>query len=142
MAPYYGPDEPQSTVQLERFFLAGDVACGVGYGPLPLSLSSRSSSIIEQATGIQLVLFYSCAIYLWNRRKQSRKALFLLAYITLLLSVSTIFLIVQARTVQLMYVDNRNYPGEFTTTLQLALIQLRSIQGDRGHSSSRRRIGR
>ncbi|KAJ3927510.1 MAG: hypothetical protein NXY57DRAFT_926273 [Lentinula lateritia] len=92
MAPYYGPDEPQSTVQLERFFLAGDVACGVGYG-------------------IQLVLFYSCAIYLWNRRKQSRKALFLLAYITLLLSVSTIFLIVQARTVQLMYVDNRNYPG-------------------------------
>ncbi|KAJ3712334.1 hypothetical protein DFJ43DRAFT_77685 [Lentinula guzmanii] len=92
MSTYYGPNESQSTIQLERFFLAGDVACGVGYG-------------------IQLVLYYSCAMYLWNRRKQSRKALFLLAYITLLLSVSTIFLIVQARTVQLMYVDNRNYPG-------------------------------
>ncbi|KIK62289.1 hypothetical protein GYMLUDRAFT_164986 [Collybiopsis luxurians FD-317 M1] len=92
MAPYYGPDEPEATIQLERFFLAGDVACGIGYG-------------------IQLVLYYSCAMYLWSRRKQSRKSLFLLAYITVLLSVSTIFVIVQARTVQLMYVDNRNYPG-------------------------------
>ncbi|KAF5361554.1 hypothetical protein D9757_008387 [Collybiopsis confluens] len=92
MAPYYGPDESEATIQTERFFLAGDIACGVGYG-------------------IQLVLYYSCAMYLWNRRKQSNKSLFLLAYITVLLSVSTIFVIVQARTVQLMYVDNRNYPG-------------------------------
>ncbi|KAF9077588.1 hypothetical protein BDP27DRAFT_1379385 [Rhodocollybia butyracea] len=92
MAPYYGPDESETIIQLERFFLAGDVACGVGYG-------------------IQLVLYYSCAIYLWKRRKQSPKSLFLLGYITVLVSVATVFVIVQARTVQLMYVDNRNYPG-------------------------------
>ncbi|KAF9068958.1 hypothetical protein BDP27DRAFT_1294411 [Rhodocollybia butyracea] len=92
MAPYYGPDEPESIIQVERFFLAGDLVAGAGYG-------------------IQVVLYYSCAMYLWNWRKQSFKSLFLLGYITLLISVSTIFVIVQARTVQLMYVDNRNYPG-------------------------------
>lgn len=32
MAPYYGPDEPKDIIQLEQFFLAGDVACGIGYG--------------------------------------------------------------------------------------------------------------
>ncbi|KAF5383355.1 hypothetical protein D9757_008391 [Collybiopsis confluens] len=92
MAPYYGPDEPEATIQVERFFIAGDVTVGIGYG-------------------IQLALYYSCAMYLWSRRKQSRKALFLLAFISLQLSVWTIFVIVQARTIQLMYVDNRNYPG-------------------------------
>ena len=40
MAPvpgeYYGPDEDEYTKNLERFFLAGDFICGVGYG-MPLS---------------------------------------------------------------------------------------------------------
>ena len=30
--PYYGPDEDKDTILLERNFLAGDVACGTGYG--------------------------------------------------------------------------------------------------------------
>ena len=30
---------------------------------------------------------------------------------TLLLLIETLFCIVQARSVQLMYIDNRNYPG-------------------------------
>ena len=30
--PYYGPDEPEDTINLERFFLAGDFVTGFGYG--------------------------------------------------------------------------------------------------------------
>jgi len=37
--------------------------------------------------------------------------MFLLAYISLLLSISTLYMVAQARTVQDMYIDNRNYPG-------------------------------
>ncbi|KAG7440194.1 uncharacterized protein BT62DRAFT_938261 [Guyanagaster necrorhizus] len=90
--PYYGPDEPYKTIMLERYFLAGDVVVGLGFG-------------------IQTVLYVSCATYLWKRRKQNPIALFLLAYITLLLSIEAIFVGVQANTVQMIYIDNRNYPG-------------------------------
>ncbi|RDX50535.1 hypothetical protein OH76DRAFT_455973 [Lentinus brumalis] len=90
--PYYGPDEDQATIDIERFFLAGDFVSGVGYG-------------------VQLVLWASCALYLWKQQKRGRKTGFLLCYITLLLIVETIFGIVQARTVQVIYIDNRNYPG-------------------------------
>lgn len=30
--PYYGPVEDEDTINLERFFLAGDFVSGVGYG--------------------------------------------------------------------------------------------------------------
>lgn len=30
--PYYGPDEPYETIMLERYFLAGDVVVGLGFG--------------------------------------------------------------------------------------------------------------
>lgn len=30
--PYYGPNEDEATINLERFFLAGDFVAGVGYG--------------------------------------------------------------------------------------------------------------
>ncbi|TCD70268.1 hypothetical protein EIP91_004169 [Steccherinum ochraceum] len=86
------PQEDEATLNLERNFLAGDLVCGVGYG-------------------IQLVLYISCASYLWKHRKGSRNKLFLLAYITLLLVIETIFVIVQGRTVQVVYIENRDYPG-------------------------------
>lgn len=35
----------------------------------------------------------------------------MLAYITFLFIVQSVFVGVQSRTVQLMFVDNRNYPG-------------------------------
>ncbi|TFK18700.1 hypothetical protein FA15DRAFT_627689 [Coprinopsis marcescibilis] len=90
---YYGPLADPKEIELERTFVAGDCVSGVGYG-------------------IQLVLFSSCASYLWGRRKAgNRSSMFLLAYMTLLLLVETLFLAVQARTVQDIYVDNRNYPG-------------------------------
>ena len=64
-------------------------------------------------------------MYLWKQRAQRRSALFLLAYITALIMVETIFVIVQARTVQVLYVDNRNYPGGpwayFLATQNLAI---------------------
>ncbi|KAG6820664.1 hypothetical protein H0H93_013515 [Arthromyces matolae] len=82
MAPYYGPDEDAATIMLERMFVAGDFISGVGYG---LKLAIRSS--------------------------RSRQSIFLLVYITTLLLVETVFEIAQAHTVQMIYVDNRNYPG-------------------------------
>ena len=56
------------------------------------------------------MLYTSCALYLWSQRK-IRKTYFLLAYTTLLLVVETIFIVVQATSVQSVYIDNRNYPG-------------------------------
>lgn len=87
---YYGPDEPPSTVFLERTFLAADFLGGVGYG-------------------VQLVLYTTCALYLWKSR--FRQSAFLLFYTTFLIIVQTIFMVVQANTVQSIYIDNRNYPG-------------------------------
>jgi len=92
MSPYYGPDEDAATIFLERTFLAGDFVCGVGYG-------------------IQLFLFVMCATYLWNSRKIRKQSMFLLIYITILLAIESMFEVVQARTVQVIYIDNRNYPG-------------------------------
>jgi hypothetical protein len=63
-------------------------------------------------TGIQFGLYFSCFLYLWRRRKQNRSALFLLAYITTLFSLEFFFVVVQGEAVQIIYIDNRNYPGE------------------------------
>ncbi|KAI0065072.1 hypothetical protein BV25DRAFT_1913714 [Artomyces pyxidatus] len=89
---YYGPDESASEIFLERTFLSGDVISGTGYG-------------------IQLVMYTSCVLYLWQQRKARSHFTFLLAYITLLFILETIYIAVQARTVQIVYIDNRNYPG-------------------------------
>ncbi|KAI0077983.1 hypothetical protein K474DRAFT_988399 [Panus rudis PR-1116 ss-1] len=90
--PYYGPNEDNATILLERSFMAGDIICGVGYG-------------------IQLVLYAACVLALWKGRNDRKYTKLLLGYITLLLCIETIFVIVQARTVQVVYIDNRNYPG-------------------------------
>ncbi|KAG2022582.1 hypothetical protein CC2G_000319 [Coprinopsis cinerea AmutBmut pab1-1] len=97
--PYYGPDASAKDIFLERTFVAGDVVTGTGYG-------------------IQLVLFTTCAKYLWEKIKVSKRSntsskssAFLLAYMVVLMIIETIYVAVQARTVQDMYIDNRNYPG-------------------------------
>lgn len=56
-------------------------------------------------------MYTSCVIYLWQQRKARAQSTFLLAYITLVFVIETLFIAVQARTVQLIYIDNRNYPG-------------------------------
>ncbi|KAI0352273.1 hypothetical protein OH77DRAFT_1428820 [Trametes cingulata] len=90
--PYYGPDEPAATIAIERFFLAGDFISGVAYG-------------------VHVVLWTSCAMYLWKQRHRGWRTLFLLGFISLLFIVETMFAIVQARTVEVIYINNRNYPG-------------------------------
>jgi len=71
------------------------------------------------------VLYTSCALFLWKQRKTRKHSILLLAYMSFLLAIETIFMIVQARTVQLMYIDNRNYPGGpwqwFLATQNLAI---------------------
>ncbi|KAJ7188880.1 hypothetical protein C8R46DRAFT_1056057, partial [Mycena filopes] len=89
---YYGPDEPESTIEYERYFVAGDVVVGAGYG-------------------IQFMLWFNCARFLWGRRKFGRQAMFLLVYMTTMLLIESLFVAVQARTVQMIYIDNRNFPG-------------------------------
>jgi hypothetical protein len=75
--------------------------------------------------GVQLVLYTSCALYLWDQRKKRRQSVFLLLYSTVLLAIQTIFMVVQANTVQSIYIDNRNYPGGpwayFLATQNLAI---------------------
>ncbi|KAJ7350669.1 hypothetical protein DFH08DRAFT_935453 [Mycena albidolilacea] len=91
--PYYGPTgEDRQTIEYERTFIAGDVITGVGYG-------------------IQLTLYISCVHNLWTRKEHTRQRMFLLGYITLMLLIGSLYVAVQARTVQFVYIDNRNYPG-------------------------------
>lgn len=73
--------------------MAGDVVAGTGYG-------------------VQLVLYTSCALFLWKRRKHGRQPMLLLAYMTAMLLIESLFIAVQARTVQMIYIDNRNYPSK------------------------------
>lgn len=78
---------------------------------LYISCSGSELTFNFHLEGVQLVLWASCALYLWKQRQRGKKTGLLLCYITLLLVVETIFGIVQARTVQVIYIDNRNYPG-------------------------------
>ena len=112
--PYYGPYETKSRIDLERFFLAGDFVAGFGYGrpsSLPYYWTSTLIPTIIASIGVQFVLWAICALYLRRQHKKGRKTFYLLCYITLLLAIETAYAVVQARTVQLMYVENRNYPG-------------------------------
>ncbi|KAF9259321.1 hypothetical protein L218DRAFT_1059462 [Marasmius fiardii PR-910] len=92
MGSPYRPDEDKATIDIERFFVAGLTLSGVGYG-------------------LQIFLYYTCAKFLWSRRKLGYQPLYLLAYISFLLTIETIYIVAQGNTVQLVYVDNRNYPG-------------------------------
>ena len=38
--PYYGPVEDEDTINLERFFLAGDFISGIGYGMFAFPISA------------------------------------------------------------------------------------------------------
>lgn len=111
MAPYYGPDEDAATIFLERTFIAGDFICGVGYGEFKKHGLPTLLIFIIFTVGIQLLLYVTCFRYLWSTRKSRPQSVWLLAYITILLCIETIFEAVQARTVQVVYIDNRNYPG-------------------------------
>ncbi|KAF8890152.1 hypothetical protein BD779DRAFT_1438741 [Infundibulicybe gibba] len=92
MAPYFGPQESASDVTLEKYFLATDFISGIGYGA-------------------QGVLYFICTRYLWTQRRVRRVNLFMLAYITLLFLISTLVQVAQAHRTQLVFIENRNFPG-------------------------------
>lgn len=109
----YGPDEARTDVLTERAFLAGDFIAGMGFGELVFWLFSvkHTDPFVLRLSGMQVIMYISCAQYLWRTRKDRKHSLTILSYITLLLIIQTILCVVKARTVQVMYVDNRNYPG-------------------------------
>ncbi|KAF8890083.1 hypothetical protein BD779DRAFT_1622626 [Infundibulicybe gibba] len=92
MAPYFGPQEPSSEVTLERYFLATDFISGIGYGA-------------------QAILYIICILYLWRQRKTQRAYIFILAYMTLLFSISSVCQVAQAHRAQLMFIENRSFPA-------------------------------
>ncbi|KAF8890191.1 hypothetical protein BD779DRAFT_1469507 [Infundibulicybe gibba] len=92
MAPYFESQEPASRVTLERYFLATDFISGIGYGA-------------------QGVLYFICTHYLWGQRKARRINRFMLAYITLLFLISTTVQVAQAHRTQLVFIENRDFPG-------------------------------
>ncbi|KAF8890193.1 hypothetical protein BD779DRAFT_291861 [Infundibulicybe gibba] len=92
MAPYSESPGPASRVTLERYFLAADFISGVGYGA-------------------QGVLYLICIHYLWSQRKARRINKFMLAYITLLFLLSTVLRVTLAHRTQLVFIENRNFPG-------------------------------
>ncbi|TCD61350.1 hypothetical protein EIP91_008560 [Steccherinum ochraceum] len=121
--PYYGPiGETSEQILLEKTFMASGYLTGFGYG-------------------VQFVLYLACVRILWQRRPRTRFTYFLLAYITILCAMNTIWTATSAFGLQLTYIDNRNYPGgpfaylqiEFSTTsnvLSLASYIVGNILAD------------
>lgn len=112
LTSYYGREDP-ATLDIERYFLAGSFICGVGYGQFRFIflLLCHSEPLHFSLTGIQIVLYVTCALYLWSLRKQRRKSSYLLAYITVLIILETITVAMTAHAVQMNWIDNQNYPG-------------------------------
>ncbi|KAJ6612711.1 hypothetical protein B0H10DRAFT_2278854 [Mycena sp. CBHHK59/15] len=97
MSPYYGPiGESAADIFLEKTFLISGYLTGLGYGA-------------------QLVLYLACARILWGKMgktSRTRKtSSFLLAYITILCILNTMWTGVSAFGLQATYIDNRNYPA-------------------------------
>ncbi|KAM6498723.1 hypothetical protein JOM56_006671 [Amanita muscaria] len=90
--PYYGPIEDNRTIFLERAFLGAGFVGAIGYG-------------------VQLVLYGLCVQYLWRERKRRRVVRFLLVYVTLLLSLSSLWASLGTWIMEDVYINNRNYPG-------------------------------
>jgi hypothetical protein len=56
-------------------------------------------------------MYASCMLVLWAQRKSKKFSIFLMIYLTILFTILFVFMTVQAATVQVVYIDNRNYPG-------------------------------
>ncbi|KAF8890195.1 hypothetical protein BD779DRAFT_1671530 [Infundibulicybe gibba] len=107
MATY---QEPASAVTLERYFLATDYVSGIGYGA-------------------QGILYITCALFLWRQRKMRRAYPLMLAYITLLFLVSSIAQVAQAHRTQLVFVENKNFPGGAWVYYEKSLGETSSMVG-------------
>lgn len=81
------------------------------------SLDTDRAPYTSFVLGIQLCMYSYCARYLWSQRETRRNALFTLAYITAIFIIETMFVGVQARTIQICYVDNRVSPSGSSSKL-------------------------
>ncbi|KAJ7108448.1 hypothetical protein C8R43DRAFT_1091863 [Mycena crocata] len=125
MSPYYGPNEDAATIELERNFVRYDPPTCFSFFLNELQMAG--DVVVGTGFGVQLVLYTSCALFLWKRRKHSRQPLLLLGYMTCMLLIETVFVAVQARTVQMIYIDNRNYPSgpwQFFLDTQTAAVNV------------------
>ncbi|KAF8351032.1 hypothetical protein F5887DRAFT_935603, partial [Amanita rubescens] len=90
---YYGPQEDGHMLFLERTFLLATFIATIGYG-------------------VQLVLYGSCALYLWKQRnRQGKLVFFRLAYITILIILESLIIATSTWVIESMYIQNRDYPG-------------------------------
>lgn len=70
-----------------------------------------SSLIATGLIGVQLVLYIACCRILWQRKPRSRLSKFLLVYITILCAVDLLWATSVIYGIQLVYIDNQNFPG-------------------------------
>ncbi|KAJ6584721.1 hypothetical protein B0H19DRAFT_1015368 [Mycena capillaripes] len=97
MAPYYGPlGETPEQILLERTFMQAGYLTGVGYG-------------------LQLALYLACMRILWRRYQievgKRRATAFLMAFISVLAALDTMYTGVSTYGLQTTFIDNRNYPA-------------------------------
>jgi len=108
---YYSPQEDGHMLFLERTFLLATFVATIGYGA-SLILIHEWLSNRYLATGVQLVLYGSCALYLWKQRnRQGKLVFFRLAYITVLIILESLIIATSTWVIESMYIQNRDYPG-------------------------------
>ncbi|KAF8342482.1 hypothetical protein F5887DRAFT_887257 [Amanita rubescens] len=91
--PYYGPQEDGYILFLEKTFMLSTYLAFIGYG-------------------VQVVMFWICASYLWRQRKcQGKLVYFRLTYITVLFLLESLVMASSTWTIESMFIRNRNYPG-------------------------------
>ena len=82
---------------------------------------------LESLTGIEIVVHLYCSLHLWNQRKQRKSSPYLLIYMTLSFATQTVFCAIQARVIQISFVDNRDYPGGPLAYLMVEQAQLNLV---------------
>jgi hypothetical protein len=99
---------------LERSLYVGDILRGILYGESSPQLSQQSfcSHLTHSEAGMEIVTFFAslyCVTYRPSRYYKSQK--FYVIYGGILLLLTTIELSLHALWGQLMWIDQRNYPG-------------------------------
>lgn len=112
--PYYGPvGETPTEILLERAYLASGFLAGVGYGIFSSFFVDSDMVLILLSPGTQLAVFAATVrCLLQSRNEQGRHLkIGLLAYITVLFILNSLYAAFTARGDELNYIDDRNYPG-------------------------------
>jgi hypothetical protein len=107
----YGPQEDAHDLFLENTFMISTFLAAMGYGALS-TLAQKGRLTGPLGTGVQLVMYFTCASYLWKQRNcQGKHAFFRLTYITVLLILESLVMASSTWELISMYINNRDYPG-------------------------------